>query len=70
VRGLAGVVYGRRLYEIMRYWDEDQSDWDAEERDFAAALAEATEVGRVTLVEVVGPNATLVGMTLRRRSAG
>jgi dihydrofolate reductase len=35
VRGLAGIVYGRRMYEIMRYWDEDQ-DWDAEERDFAA----------------------------------
>ena len=26
VRGLAGMVYGRRLYEVMRYWDEDQSD--------------------------------------------
>src|ERR1700683_3193800 len=25
------------MYEIMRYWDEDHSDWDAEDRDFAAA---------------------------------
>ena len=24
VRGLAGLVYGRGLYEVMRYWDEDQ----------------------------------------------
>jgi hypothetical protein len=23
VRDLAGSVYGRRTYEIMRYWDED-----------------------------------------------
>ena len=23
VRGLTGVIYGRRMYEIMRYWDED-----------------------------------------------
>jgi len=23
VRGLAGSVYGRRMYEVMRYWDED-----------------------------------------------
>jgi len=23
VRGLTGSVYGRRLYEVMRYWDED-----------------------------------------------
>ena len=36
VRDLAGSVYGRRMYEVMRYWDEDQSDWVAEERDFAA----------------------------------
>ena len=37
VRGLTGMVYGRRVYEVMRYWDEDLPDWDAEERDFAAA---------------------------------
>src|SRR6266536_1373478 len=24
VRDLTGSVYGRRLYEIMRYWDEDR----------------------------------------------
>ena len=34
--GLTGVVYGRVIYEIMRYWDEDLPDWDAEDRDFAA----------------------------------
>ena len=33
----AAGVYGRRLYEVMRYWDEDHPGWDAEERDFAAA---------------------------------
>ena len=37
VRDLTGSVYGRRTYEIMRYWDEDLPEWDAEERDFAAA---------------------------------
>lgn len=29
VRGLAGSLYGRRIYEIMRYWDEDRPEWDA-----------------------------------------
>lgn len=29
VRNLAGSVYGRRTYEIMRYWDEDRPEWDA-----------------------------------------
>src|SRR5579872_5140892 len=33
----AGSVYGRCLYEVMRYWDDDQSEWDADERDFASA---------------------------------
>jgi hypothetical protein len=27
VRGLTGCVYGRRRYEIMRFWDEDHPDW-------------------------------------------
>jgi RibD C-terminal domain len=33
----AGSVYGRQMYEIMRYWDDDHPEWDAEERAFAAA---------------------------------
>lgn len=37
VRGLAGSVYGRRMYEVMRYWDEDHSEWDEDERAYAAA---------------------------------
>ena len=24
VRDLTGSVYGRRMYEVMRYWDDDQ----------------------------------------------
>src|SRR5256885_9177135 len=36
VRGLAGMIYGRGMYEVMRYWDDDRPDWDAEKRDYAA----------------------------------
>jgi hypothetical protein len=36
-QGQAGAVYGRRMYEVMRYWDDDQPEWDAEEQAFAAA---------------------------------
>ena len=36
-RDLAGAVYGRGLYEIMQYWDEDDPDWGAGEREFAEA---------------------------------
>ena len=27
VSGLTGSVYGRRMYEVMRYWDEDHPEW-------------------------------------------
>src|ERR1700722_17326190 len=37
VRELTGIVYGRRMYEVMRYWDEDHPDWDTAEQDYAAA---------------------------------
>jgi dihydrofolate reductase len=60
-RGLAGSVYGRRLYEIMRYWDEDQPEWDAERRDFAAAWRDTPKWVVSRKLTAVGPNATLVG---------
>ena len=37
VGGLGGSIYGRRMYEVMRYWDDDLAEWGAEERKFAAA---------------------------------
>ena len=36
-RSQAGSVYGRRLYEVMRYWDEDRPEWTAEHLEFATA---------------------------------
>jgi hypothetical protein len=36
VRGLTGSVYGRRMYEVMRYWDEDDPAWTPDFREFAA----------------------------------
>ncbi len=61
MRGLAGVVYGRRLYEVMRYWDEDHTEWGAEERDFAAAWRSQPKwVVSRSLQSAIGPNAILV----------
>jgi dihydrofolate reductase len=60
VRGLTGCIYGRGLYEIMRYWDEDLPDWDAEERDFAAAWRSQPKWVLSRSLKSVGPNATLV----------
>jgi len=60
VRGLTGIVYGRNTYEIMRYWDDDLPDWDAEERDFAAVWRSQPKWVVSRSLKSVGPNATLV----------
>ena len=59
VRDLAGSVYGRRTYEIMRYWDEDAPE-DAAELDFAAAWRRQPKWVVSRSLKSVGPNATLV----------
>ena len=61
VRGLAGSVYGRRMYEVMRYWDEDHPEWDAAQHDFAAAWRSQPKWVVSRSLKSVGPNATLVG---------
>ena len=60
VRGLTGSVYGRRMYEVMRVWDEDFPEWGAEERDFAAAWRGQPKWVVSRSLKSVGPNATLV----------
>jgi dihydrofolate reductase len=60
VRGLIGTLYGRRMYEIMRYWDDDLPDWDAEERDFAAVWRSQRKWVVSRSLKSVGPNATLI----------
>ena len=61
MRDQSGYVLGRGMYEIMRYWDEDRTDWDAEERDFAAAWGRQPKWVVSRSLKSVGPNATLVG---------
>jgi len=59
-RGQAGSLYGRNLYEIMRYWDEDRPEWDADRHAFAAAWrAQPKWVASQSLTSL-GPNATLI----------
>jgi dihydrofolate reductase len=60
VRGVAGSVYGRRMYEIMRYWDEDHPHFDQPERDYAAAWRRQPKWVVSRSLKSVGPNATLV----------
>lgn len=60
VRGLSGSIYGRRIYEVMRYWDEDQSGWGPPEQAFAQAWRSQPKWVVSTTLKTVGPNATLV----------
>src|SRR5688500_14159977 len=60
VRDLTGSVYGRRMYEVMRYWDEDRPEWDTEQFDFAAAWRSQPKWVVSRTLKSVGPNATLV----------
>lgn len=60
MRGLSGSVYGRRIYELMRYWDEEHPEWTPERRDFAAAWRRQPKWVVSRTLEAVGPNATLV----------
>jgi dihydrofolate reductase len=59
-KNLAGSLYGRRLYESMRYWDDDYSDWDDAKREFALAWRKAPKWVVSLTLDHVGNNATLI----------
>jgi dihydrofolate reductase len=56
----AGSLYGRQMYEIMRYWDDEHPEWGAEERAFAAAWRSQPKWVVSRSLSSVGPNATLL----------
>lgn len=57
---LTGSLYGRRMYEIMRYWDDDHPEWNADELGFAAAWRRQPKWVVSRTLTSVGPNARLV----------
>jgi len=70
VRDQTASVYGRGMYEVMRYWDEDSPGWGAEDREYAAAWRNQPKWVVSRSLKSVGPNATLVAddieATIRR----
>ncbi|MBD0319034.1 MAG: dihydrofolate reductase family protein [Gemmatimonadetes bacterium] len=60
-QGQAGSLYGRRIYELMSYWDEDHPEWDADRRAFAEAWRKQPKWVVSRTLQSVGPNATLLG---------
>lgn len=68
-----GSIYGRKIYEIMRYWDEDHPEWGADEQAFALAWRRQPKWVVSRTLRSVGPNATLLdgdlGEAVRRLKA-
>ena len=63
-QGQAGSIYGRQMYEIMRYWDDDHPEWKEDDHLFAAAWRKQPKWVVSRSSKSVGPNATLVGDNL------
>src|SRR5512134_1918131 len=59
-QGQAGSVYGRHMYEVMRYWDDDHPEWHGEEHAFAAAWRKQPKWVVSRSLQSVGPNTRLV----------
>jgi dihydrofolate reductase len=59
-RGQSGSVYGREVYQLMRYWEDDDPAWDADRRAFAAAWRAQTKWVVSRTLTSVGPKALLV----------
>ena len=56
----AGSIYGREMYGIMRYWDDEHPEWGADERAFAEAWRRQPKwvASRSQSLPPLGPNAT------------
>jgi len=59
-RSAALSMYGRELYGDMRYWDMDDPDWPAVQKEYATVWRDTPKVVVSTTLSEVGPNATLI----------
>ena len=59
LRGHAGAIYGRRMYDLMRYWDDERPEWDAPQAEFAALWRGLPKWVVSSTSSDLGPNATL-----------
>jgi dihydrofolate reductase len=57
---VSGSLYGRKVYELMRYWEEDDPQWPEDFREFAAAWRKGPKWVVSRTLKSVGPNATLI----------
>jgi dihydrofolate reductase len=67
IRGVDAELLGRRMYEVMRYWDDDRPEWDAPQREFADLWRRIPKYVVSTTLSEVGPNATLISGDIAAR---
>lgn len=70
VGSVAGSIYGRRMYEVMRYWDDDRPEWGEAERDYAVAWRRQPKWVVSRSLASVGPNAALIRGDIAAAIAG
>lgn len=58
--GQVGSIYGRKIYQLMQYWDDDHPEWDEACRAFAAAWRKQQKWIVSRSLTSVGCNASLV----------
>lgn len=57
---ITGSLYGRRMYEIMRYWDDDQPEEASPVTDFGKVWRSKPKWVVSRTLKQLGPNATLI----------
>jgi dihydrofolate reductase len=60
LREITGSLYGRTMYETMRYWDTDQPDWTPAQHEYAALWRRQPKWVVSRTLKSAGPNATLI----------
>lgn len=64
VRGVAGCLYGRRIYELMRYWDDERRKDTEAEREYGRVWRAQPKWVVSRGNPSLGPNAVLVDRDL------
>jgi dihydrofolate reductase len=60
VSNLTGMLYGTRIYQVMRYWEQDHPEWSPIEHEYAAAWRSKPKWLISRSLKTAGPNATIV----------
>lgn len=61
---MTGSIYGTGMYEIMRYWDTDDTAWNDDHREFATAWRQMPKWVVSNSLTAKGPNTTLIRQDL------